>query len=261
MSPVSCLHSFSGGGLHLGNYFEFNDTSSLDMGLHVAKRVKKRIPQKRVTTYSIPGRSSDLHQWDGAYENYEIVYECFFAPDTGKQLADRAHDIAEWLHNAPFESRLEDSYDDDVYRLGSYIGGAEIEDIMGAVGLVKITFDVAAPAYLKSGETALTITNGGLLNNPTARESLPLIELVGSVSGLVKIGDYSLTIVFPGMDTHTLLVDCDIREAWEVVDGVEVYSNTVVATKKFPRIAPGTNKIEITGGIESVRVYPRWWKL
>lgn len=241
------------------NFFKFNDISSADMGLVIEKLPRRTVPQKRVTPYAIPGRSGDLHQWDGSYENYEQSYRCWFRSDP---VPEQVHKIAEWLHNAPFGARLEDSYDDDVYHLASYIGGDEIESITSRLAKFTVSFDVAAPAYLTSGDSALTITNGGLLNNTTGRESLPLIEVTGSVSGLVKIGEYSLTLLFPGYDdVRTIYVDCELREAWEVVDGVEVCTNTVVATKKFPRIAPGTNKIEITGGIETVRVWPRWWKL
>ena len=239
------------------NYFIFNGVSSADMGLVIERVPNRTTARKKVETFSIPGRSGDLHQWDGSYENQQRSYRGWFQADpVPKQL----HKIAAWLQDAPFSCRLEDSYDEAVYHLASYLGGDSIESITQGLARFTVTFDVAAPAYLAALE-GFTITSGGLINNPTGRDALPLFELTGSVSGLLKVGDSILTILFPGTETHTIYVDCELREVWEVVDGVETFTNTAIYRNEYPKIAPGTNKIEITGGIDTVRVWPRWWKL
>lgn len=238
----------------MGNFI-FNGVSAADMGLVVERIPRQYSPKKRITTYSIPG-GEDLTHWDGTWENYTQSYACWFkAGSVGLQ----ARKIKQWLHAAPAKSRLEDSYDDAVYHLATYAGGTDIENVHERFGRFVVSFDCYAKAYLKTGEIALNITSSGLINNPTPFESRPLIELTGSVSGLLTIGDRSITVRFPGMETQTMRIDCAIQEAWDITDDSEISRNEWLTFTELPVIVPGSNKITITGGIDSVRVRPRWY--
>lgn len=229
------------------------------MGLTVERIPDLYIPRKRITAHQIPGRSGDLHQWDGAWENYPVRYQCWFkAAPTGAQLRK----VAAWLSGAPAGARLSDTYDPDVYRLATYAGGVDVENIRNRYGRFIATFDCDARKFLKTGDTALNITGSGLLNNQTGNTAYPLIEITGSVSGLVKINDVPLLVRFPGYDdTRTLRVDTYLREAWDITDGGETSMNEWIAGTDFPLIVPGSNTISIDGGIDSIRVYPRWWQV
>lgn len=241
----------------MGN-FKFNGVSAADMGLVVERRPRLYVPKKRVKSHQIPGRSGDLHTWDGSWENYTQPYECWFK---SAPVADQAHKIKAWLSHAPVGARLEDTYDDDVYHFATYIGGAEIENIHDRFGRFTVSFDCDPRAFLKSGDTALNITGSGLLNNTTDNAAYPLIEVTGSVSGVVTIGSTSLLVRFPGTETQTLRVDTYLREAWDITDGGESSMNEWITGQDFPLIVPGTNQVQITGGIDAIRVFPRWWKL
>lgn len=212
-------------------------------------------PQKKMTTYSIPGRSEPLHQWDGSWEPVTVRYQCWFkATPVGAQ----ARKIKRWLHSAPVNARLEDTYDPAVWRKATYIGGADIENCLDRFGRFDVEFQASAEQYLSAYDSALTLTSGGGLNNPTPWVTRPLIAITGSVSGLVQIGTESLLVLFSGYDdARTLYVDCAIQEAWEIVDGVEVSRNSWVSSQEFPTIQPGFNKVSFSGGIESVRVWAR----
>lgn len=237
--------------------FTFNGVSASSMGLVVERFPAQHTPRKRLTTISIPGRSGDLHQWDGGFENFTQQYVCWFK---SSPVSDQAHRIKQWLLSAPAASRLEDTYDSSVYHLATYQGGAEIENSRDRFGRFTVEFDCASPAYLKSGDAPVTFAGGGVLTNPSAWASLPLLVISGSVSGVVKIGGTSMTIRFVGYDDmRTLYVDSDSREAWELADGERISRNDWVASQDFPSIDPGDNAISMTGGIKSVAIYPRWW--
>lgn len=228
------------------------------MGLTVERYPGLHIPRKAIVTHKIPGRSGNLSQWDGSYEDYTVRYQCWFKSDpTGAQLRK----AAAWLAGAPAGARLEDSYDPDVYRLATYEGGADVENIRNRYGRFDVVFRVDPRKFLKSGDAALNITSSGLLNNQTGNVAYPLIEVTGSVSGLVEINGVSLLVRFPGYDTKTLRVDTYLREAWDITDGGETSMNEWIAGTDFPVIAPGRNSISISGGIDSIRVYPRWWMI
>ncbi len=241
----------------MGNFI-FNGISAADMGLVVERIPSQYSPRKRLTSYAIPGRSGALHQWDGSWENFPVSYACWFK---ASPVGHQAHKIKQWLHGAPAGARLEDTYDDTVYHLATYAGGAEIENLRDRYGRFTVTFDCDPRAYLKSGDAALNIISSGILNNPTSFDAYPLIEVTGSVSGLVSIGATSLLVRFPGYDTQTLRVDTYLREAWDITDGGETSRNEWISGTELPVIAPGSNQIRISGGIESIRIWPRWWTL
>lgn len=244
----------------MGN-FVFNGVSAADMGLTVERFPVQQAPRKRLTAITIPGRSGVLHQWDGAFDNFTQRYICWFK---ASPVAGQAHKIKEWLLSAPAAARLEDTYDSTVYHQATYTGPMDIENVLDRFGRCTIEFDCAAPAYLKSGETALRITSGGFINNPTPWPSRPLIVVTcnNSIGGVVHIGSREVSVLFNNMQTDTLYIDCDIREAWEIVDGVEVPTPASIGSPEYPVIEPGRNDITITGiGIEAVTVYPRWWTL
>lgn len=228
------------------------------MGLTVERYPGLHIPRKAIVTHKIPGRSGNLSQWDGSYEDYTVRYQCWFkfAP-TGAQLRK----VAAWLHGAPAEARLEDTYDPDIYRLATYEGGADVENIRNRYGRFDVVFRVDPRKFLKSGDSALNFTSSGLLNNRTENTAYPLIEVTGHVSGTVEINGVTLLVRFPGTDTKILRVDTYLREAWDITDGGETSMNEWVSGPDFPVIVPGTNTIRVGGGVESVRVYPRWWEI
>lgn len=243
------------------SYFEFNGATSIEMGLRIERVRPLFSPRKRVTSHQIPGRSGDLHQWDGSFENYTISYQCWFKkPAHYEQMAWKAHQILAWLSSAPSGSRLSDTYDAAVYHLASYIGGAEIENIRNTHGRFTISFDVDPRAFIQYGdEFEARPDNPAVLINPTEFPAAPLIKLTGAISGLVTVGAKSITVIFPDTNTHTLYIDLDIKEAWEIVDGAEVSRNQWVSTMDWPILPAGTTEVSVPKSIQSAIIYPRWW--
>ena len=243
--------------------FVFYGVSAESMGLRIERYPIIHKPRKRLTPISIPGRNGDLHIADGSYEDIVIRYECWWKnQNSAFPTARTAHDVAEWLYAAPVGARLEDTYDSMVFHTATFVGGLDIENLLNRYGRVTLEFKCRPEAWLKSAETAIRFTSsGGLLNNPTPFSTKPLVRIVGSVGGLLKIGESFMVLRFPGTDTHEFWLDCEELEAWEVVDGQEVPSNAIIDDYNFLRIAPGTSKIEFPGGWDSVTVWTRGYTL
>lgn len=243
------------------NALILDSVSSADYGIILTAPPPRIIPARDVDVYSIPGRSGDLIVDKGRYRNYTLPCRCAILPKAGKTLRQAVTAALPFLEPTAGYRRFETTYDSSYYMEARIAGDINVDSIVEQGGTFQLKLDCKPQRYLTSGETALNFTSSGLLNNPTPRASYPLIELTGSISGLVKIGSETLTIVFPDQTGHTIQVDCELREAWEIVDGAEIPSNAYVGSSSFPVIKPGTNQIEITGGIDSVRVYPRWWQI
>ena len=235
--------------------FIFNGISAASMGLTIERYPSIDKPRKRIESVSVPGRSGDLHIWDGSFEDVTVRYVCWFKASKSFDIARRAHDIAEWLYTAPVGARLEDTYDSRIYRLATWVGGVNVENVLGRHGRITLDFRCSPQGYIKSAETGMTfIRSGGAINNECPFYTKPLIRIVGSIGGLLTIGDRSLKVMFPGTETHEFWLDCPEQEAWEVVDGVEVPANAWVSTVDFLEVAPGVNTVTFPASFESVMI-------
>lgn len=229
------------------------------MGLRIERYPVISKPRRRMETVSVPGRSGDLHIDDGSWEDITLRYECWWKNGSAAYTTARtAHEVAQWLYLAPVGARLEDTYDSQVYRRATWEGGVDVENILNRYGRLTLEFRCDPRAFLKSAESALTFAaSGGMLNNPTPFATKPLVRIVGSISGLLKIGNSSMLVRFQGMDTQELWVDCQEQEAWQVVDGAEVPCNAWIDGQEFLEVAPGANKIEFPSSFDEVQVWTR----
>lgn len=249
--------------------FIFNGVSASSLGLGIERYPAIPMPRKRVTALSIPGRSGDLHIDDGGYDNVAIRYEVWWknGKADGFDTSVHAREVTKWLYGAPVGARLEDTYNPGVFRTATFLGGVEIENIMGRFGRTVLEFSCSPQIWLGRGHadgvtfTSKTTGIAGLLTNPTPYPTRPLIKIIGSVGGRLQIGDSGMTIRFPGMDTHEFWIDCEEMEAWEVVDGQEVSSNVWIDDLDFLQILPGVNEVEFPNSFDSVTIWTRAYYL
>lgn len=72
---------------------------------------------------------------------------------------------------------------------------------------------------------------------------------------------------FVGISTQSVLgnptyIDCDLGEAYKIIDGRMFQLNRYIDLgSKLPELSPGDNDIEADGGITSLEIVPRWWKV
>lgn len=236
------------------NGFMYAGKCSIDFGLLVEHYPAQKAPERKRTTVSIPGRNGDLHYDEGAYENYTQSYECGFYC---RRTPEHAHAIKEWLLSSGAYQRLEDVYDPGHFRLASYAGPMDIENKLNKIGKCTISFDCKPQTFLCSGEAAITYTSPGQLYNANMT-ALPLITVYGSGDGTVAVGDRVVRIIG---QTDTIILDCDMQNAYNEANGIVLNRNSYISATDFPRLLPGDNVIGWSGGVTKLEIVPRWWTL
>ena len=110
-----------------------------------------------------------------------------------------------------------------------------------------------------SAEIEMDISAIAALVNPTPFEAFPLVQITGT--GTVKIGATTLTI--STNDHPPIFLDCELMEAYQIVDGVVTSANNLITMDNhvFPILPPGASSIEASSGITGLIVTPKWWRV
>lgn len=241
----------------MANKFQFGDKTTLDFGMHVERYPVQKGAARKYSTVSVMGRNGDLHFLQDAFDNYVQPYECYFHGDL--PTPEQAHAVKAWLMSSGAYLRLEDTYDPQYFRLASFRGPLDIENILNKYGRCTVDFDCAPQSFLKSGEHAVTFTAAGILHNPTQYTALPIITVYGSAAGAVTVGATTVQI---NEIADPIILDCDLQHAYsQPGDGAPVNQNGNIKAIPFPALAPGSNVISFSGGITKIEIIPRWWEL
>lgn len=238
----------------MDDFFVFNGRTTREFGMAVESCPIQKTPKRRRTAITIPGRNGDLHEDEEAFDNIDVPYNVWFRGQL--PTPEQAHAVKSWLLSPKGYSRLEDKYDPNYFRLASFAGPMDIKNILCRYGKCKIVFDCDPRCFLKSGEFPVDLENGGILYNPTAFASTPLIRLYGDGEGSVTVAGVTVTIhaMTTGME-----LDCENERAYALGDVGQSLDGDIYAPK-FPKLQPGENRIIFDGGITAVQIVPRWWE-
>lgn len=233
------------------HYLVFDRKDLRDFGVWISGNGTFNAPARDVTTFSVPGRNGNLTYDNGKYNNISITYPCFIS----RNFEGRVEELREWLCSHIGYYRIEDTYHQDEYRLGMYKGGfTATPTARNLAGKFNLVFDCKPQRYLKSGEIEKSISNSGVLYNPTLFTALPTIKCTGT-SGSITVND--ITVSASSL-TSGVTLDCESMEAYE---GTTNRNNNITLTNgAFPVLAPGVNTISFTG-FSAVKIIPRWWRL
>lgn len=205
-------------------------------------------PEKQVEYYEVIGRSGDLSISKDRYKNKTISIDCFIRSDFVRNYTN----LLNFLLSTNGYNRLETTKEPDIFRMAQFV--SEVEPNTGAFlkyGNFTLQFNCKPQKWLKSGELPVEITDSiTLINN--YMEAKPLIEVVGT--GSIIINDSALAL---DTNTSTTFIDCDIQDAYE---GTINRNGNLTITNNFPVLKSGENTISMTG-FDSVKLYPRWWRL
>lgn len=162
------------------NTFTFGGVTSSDFGIYVSGEGLFNAPKRLAEAVSIPGRNGDFILDQGKFENIKVTYRVF---NQEKDLADfrsKLADLRSALVSQVGYQRLEDTFHPSEYRMAAFIDGVEIEPIKyNTAAEFEITFECKPQRFLKSGETAVSVTSGDTITNPTRFEAQPLLEVEG----------------------------------------------------------------------------------
>lgn len=232
------------------DYFVFGGVSSRDAGITLRRPVTVSGATPRVETVSVPGRSGDLHFYDGSYENRELRAECFVLQHQAEKAMTA---IVRWLLMAPDYQRLELASEPEHFRMARIVRGPDRELRAGLLAPFALSFDCKPQRFLKSGEQIITLEAPGTLYN-TGFPALPRITVYGSGEGKLSVGD--TVVMLKNIDGHVIL-DAEVQDAYKG----NANRNSTISAPAFPVLQTGENCVSWSGGITHVNILPRWWTL
>lgn len=232
----------------------YNGVSSEELGIVVETAPNYEIAERDYDVISVPGKNGDYVIDRGCFKNVDRVYSIAFAETVG-DFAGSATLIAEWLYSGYGYKRLEDSYEPDYFVMARVSDGHTIHNILQQAGRAEITFNRKPQRYLKIGEYTTKINvDGGRIINPTSFDSDPLIKVFGSGSGTISIGNKTIQI---SNISDGLTIDCEMQEVY--LGSTSYNQNVNYMYDGFPKLKPGRNIINFSGGVNRVEIIPRWW--
>lgn len=211
--------------------FTFNGESSDTYGILINVNSSFNAPERAGEMLSIPGRNGAFWQDYGRFENIEVTYHCVVGEGSKADFVDAMSDVRSWLCSPIGYCRLEDDYNPNEYRMAVYKSGLDAEEPFVTGAEFDIVFECKPQRFLKSGETAVSVTSGDTLTNPTLFNAPPLLE----VEGYGKIGfngfevnvenadfgivDIAKSVTYP--DIHTILIELN-DDLYNVGDTITV---------------------------------------
>ena len=231
--------------------FIFNGIHSEDYGVWIKGPGTYNAPERQYTTVEVPGRNGVLTLDDGAFKEIEHTYPAFIIEDFDANITG----LRNSLMASPGYHRLEDGYHPDEFYMARYMDGLESNVFpLGVAGEFKLKCVREPRRFLKTGDIAQTIANGGKIENPTLFDAKPLIRVTGY--GEMYVGSYRITItnLFPYVD-----IDCEMMDCYHGID----IANPVVTFQgnDFPVLPPGRTGVTYSGHITKVEITPHWWRL
>lgn len=170
----------------------FDGEDSRDYGVYITGQAVFNAPEREVEMISIPGRNGQFALDKGRFENIEVTYPAGIFANTEADFAEAVSNFRNLLCSKRGYVRLQDEYHPDEYRMAIYKSGLEVDNVALKAGEFEITFDCKPQRYLTSGETAVTVTNGGVITNPTLFDAQPLLQLSGY--GSISINGQTLSV-------------------------------------------------------------------
>lgn len=171
----------------------FDGEYSRDYGVYITGEAVYNAPERDVEMISIPGRSGAFALDKGRFENIEVTYPAGIVADNESDFAEAISDFRNFLCSKKGYCRLEDEYNPDEYRMAVYRSGLEVSPTQLTTGEFEIIFECKPQRYLTSGETAVSVSDGDTLTNPTRFEASPLLEVEGY--GQIQFNGYEIELI------------------------------------------------------------------
>ena len=250
------------------HWLTFGGRPISDFSVYISGAGTFGAPERDRKSVVIPGRDGELTIDNGRYKNIKVSYPAFIAKDYSQNVAA----LRNYLLSFTGYARLEDTYHPDEYRMARYTGAFDGGSTKGMnAGSFKIDFDCMPQRWLKSGEQVLTgfysrESTGSLVHiqNPGYMISKPLIKvtLTDASTAQITINDVEIDV---SNTEGPMYVDCEIQEAYSVLDQSSMNEYLTLADGVFPSFKPGDNIVGLycpayEGRID-VEITPRWWNL
>ena len=181
---------------------EFGGVNSLDNGIYITGQAVYNAPEREVETITIPGRNGAFALDKGRFENIEVTYPAGAFAHDQETFSTKMRRFRNLLASKPGYMRLVDDYNPDEYRLAVFKDAIEADPFNGRAGEFSLVFNCKPQRYLMNGDTAIDVTTGDELFNPTFFDASPLIEAEGY--GDITFNGYTISIENGMMGNITL---------------------------------------------------------
>ncbi len=260
----------------------FNGVSSASQGIYIWSSPDYDVPEKDQEVYHVPGRSGDLIVDYGSWKNAQRTYTVTLGnQDTPNPSGNNwvpasqsesfpvlARKLTNWINSAHAVgyARLEDSYDQGVYRMAYFKGGLQITNVFDVAAMATITFECKPQRFLLSGESQQTVSSGSTIANNTLYDSNPKFLVRGSGSGTIKCWRPADTkddahvlyrVDMTDLTDSDLVIDGEMQECYR---GTASKNSTVTLSNGFPKLLSGGLYVTFTG-VSSLKVVPNTWLL
>lgn len=216
--------------------FTWNGVNCESLGMMVERFPPRPMPQRKITKYSVPGRSGDLIVDENAWTNVTQRYDVFVNGGT-TGLQTRLSAIAAWLLTQPGYADLTDTYDTSVYRRARVANALEFINSLNKYGRATIEFDCEPQRYPITDEvfTHWVDDDGYTFVYPSGTGLLPaypLIEITGkSASGIPEIITPTLTIrIGTPAAISKIVIDFATQSIYNAYNNAWPYFTTVSGT-------------------------------
>lgn len=235
--------------------FSFNGKSLFDFGVIVTNSPEWVVPQRDVTSVSIPGRSGDLIIDNGRYNNLSISYAVSTIPAFMKStLYETINSLKDWLLTNDTYCKLTDTYNPGYYRLARVSNINNIVNDIASVGSTTIIFDCKPYLYRNDGEQLIQATSTNfIIKNPEHCESEPYFKIFGSGDITVSVGEYSFILANV---TDYLEVDCEMQDCFRNYTNCNKQFQGV-----FPKLLWGNNNVIINGNVNKIQYKGRFRRI
>lgn len=256
------------------NYFTLDGADSRTYGVYISGAGTYSAPARRYQVFQVPGRNGDLIVSDQSFDNGELTYaDCFIFDNVETNLAD----FRAFLMSRQGYVDLSDTYHPNERRQVIYTGTFAPE-MTAKLDAAKFTlvFSCKPQRWLLSGDTAITVNNGGTggVTNPTRFPAKPLLKIYGNGSFDYSYIDTSgvqplivktkITLDTVGTSQKPVFIDTETMYIYqESINGVLVNRSSFVtiSTTDIPVIRPEDTVTISNVTCTKVEVVPRWWTL
>lgn len=254
------------------NYFSFNEIPSLEYNLVIESKSILNAPEPDLQSYQIPGRDGNLYISNNRWNGVQVSYDTFLRVHNQDDIQAYLASVKNWLLAQPGEYlRLEDTYDLEHYRLGTYVTRLEVENSWRWCTRQTVQFECLPYRYLRTGDISTISSQPITVYNPTGFNALPEITLYFGArlndSFTIEIQDedgeayyqQTLTGVPASLAYLTLVINSQTQEMRDM------YGNLVPTADidLFPYLKPGTSVVNVTANnaTNTFAITPHWREL
>lgn len=231
------------------SYFRFKGVHSDSMGLIVNSYPPIVRAQQRVETTKVPGKHGEVTLLGGppVFEAYTRSCQCMIGPGAdipalSAWLSGRGDLVMGNEPNYVYQAALIDAIPfDKILREREHRG-------------FSLGFLCQPLKRLAETEQDITLTaSGGFVQNPGHVRSRPLMQVTGSGTIRIMLGQESITMI-SGLG-GTILIDSEVGIATNTTKTVNM---SPMVSGDWPAIPVGKVPISWTGAVSKIVITPRW---